>query len=393
MQVKRNVYGKSNIILDLERDLEEYRGLDELISINPENFSKEDKFKFISLCDICPNMEVTNTLNNKNVKYCSTAKEYKEAENWIESLINSINQEYSKAQKLAIIDNAIGKKISYSPDFDTEISNSNDCRALWKIISSGYGVCNGIAKVEQYILDKIGIENEMIECKNHTFLKINNIELPLENGQIKKGATIVDPTWNLTNHRFGGRPDNFCISYEDIRKHDVKNGKDYFCHKNDEKLQDATLGLDDKSLRSLFTSVELAYKDGQFPIKRLLEDSKNINETYSEDLNENITHQFQLLSNACPEFATCQNSSIEILSNALLNKKNMKFNKCVINRVYNKEDKGKSPVIYVYMDSDNLGEKFYVSDKDNGGFIQLPYEEFTKQFECYEKDLEKSGRN
>lgn len=31
---------------------------------------------------------------------------------------------------MAVIDNAIGKKISYSPDFDTEVFNSADCRAL-----------------------------------------------------------------------------------------------------------------------------------------------------------------------------------------------------------------------------------------------------------------------
>ena len=58
------------IILDFERNPKDYKDLDNLIDVNPENFTK---------------------------------------------------------------DNAIGKKISYSPDFDTEVFDQHDCRALWKI--------------------------------------------------------------------------------------------------------------------------------------------------------------------------------------------------------------------------------------------------------------------
>ena len=51
----------------------------------------------------------------------STGKEFIEGENWIESVLSTIKPEYSKAQKIAIIDNAIGRRVSYSPDFDTEV--------------------------------------------------------------------------------------------------------------------------------------------------------------------------------------------------------------------------------------------------------------------------------
>lgn len=122
--------------------------------INPEEFTEEQRTKFIKLCDICPNLKIVNTLHN-TTEYFSTIGEYKEAEEWISSIIDNLNPEYSKAQKLAIIDNAIGKKLSYSPDFGTEVFDSENCRSLWKIISCGYGVCNGIAKVEQYMLNRI----------------------------------------------------------------------------------------------------------------------------------------------------------------------------------------------------------------------------------------------
>lgn len=139
------------ISLDLDRNLEDYKGLDNLLSICPEKFTEEQRSKFFKLCDICPNLSVVSLLCS-GVEFVSTAREYKEAEEWIDSVISELRPEYSKAQKIAIIDNAIGKKVSYSPDFGSEVFNMNNARALWKIISSGYGVCNGIAKVEQYIL-------------------------------------------------------------------------------------------------------------------------------------------------------------------------------------------------------------------------------------------------
>ena len=52
------------IILDFKRNLEDYRGLDNLISITPEELTEEEKVKLIKLCDICPNSDIINTLNN-----------------------------------------------------------------------------------------------------------------------------------------------------------------------------------------------------------------------------------------------------------------------------------------------------------------------------------------
>lgn len=391
ISIQTTEYG-GRVILDLEREMEDYRGLDNLMRINPEQFNGEQRIKFMQLCDICPNLQVISILNN-TVENISTASEYKEAEKWITSIIDNLNPEYSKAQKMAIIDNAIGKKISYSPDFDTEVFDKSDCRALWKIINSGYGVCNGIAKVEQYILARVGIKSEIISSATHAFLKVKDIELPLANGEISKGNTILDPTWNLTRHRFGGKPDNFCINYEQARKNDIDiEGKDHNCHKNDEKLQDATLNLDEQSLRNLFTSVGLADKDGQFPIKDLLEKSKSLGEFYANQPVQNINKQFLLLSQACPEFATCQNSSMSILSDILLSNENLKFNKCVANRVYCRTDKEKRPILFVYIDSNELGKRFYFADKNEGQFLELPQEEFTKRFECYEEDLKKNKR-
>ncbi len=193
------------IVLDLERDLEDYRGLDNLLQINPQEFTKEQRAKFIKVCDICPDLRVVNVVANA-LESVSTTSEYKEAEEWIDSVIDSIDPECSKAQKMALIVSAIGKKISYSPDFDTEVSNTKGCRAIWKVISSGYGVCNGISAVAKYILDRVGIESEIVGSGRHAFLKIKDIELPLASGEVVKGNTILDITWDLARYRFGGKP-------------------------------------------------------------------------------------------------------------------------------------------------------------------------------------------
>lgn len=139
------------VIVDLDRDLMDYKGLDNIMGAYPEEYTEEQRKRFKELCNICPDMKVYNVLG---YLYDSKTAEYLEAEEWIDTVIGKLKPEYSDAQKLTVIDNEIGKKISYSPDFDTEVSKVSDARALWRIITSGYGICNGIATVEKYILSR-----------------------------------------------------------------------------------------------------------------------------------------------------------------------------------------------------------------------------------------------
>lgn len=223
-------------------------------------------------------------------------------------------------------------------------------------------------------------------------MKIKNIEIPLANGETAIGNTIVDPTWNLTEHRYGAIPSNFCVSYEEIRKHDIdSNGKDYACHLNDDKLKDATLNLDDQNLRGLYYSIGIADKYGQFPIDSLIIISNNIDSIFANNPEGNVNAQLSFLAKYYPDFAECQNSTMSILSGILLNHPNLNFNQCVINRVYNREDKEKQPTFYAYIDYANgAGKKFYVANKEEGKFDEYGLEEFEKKFECYEWDLRKS---
>lgn len=364
-------------------DFEAYKGLDESIHINPMEISDTEREGLKKLCEVCPQMDISD---NIGISY-STAEEYLHGEAWIDQLIQSLNPEWSNIEKVAFIDNAIGKQISYSPDFNTEVSDAGDARALWKIIDSGYGVCNGIAQVEQYILGRIGVETQRISGKHHSFLKLINMEFPTQDGGTVTGNTILDPTWNLAAQRFGGRPNNFCRSYEEIRKHDIKsNGEDTRAHENDDELSDATFNMSESVLRQIYTNIGIADKEGNFPIKNLMEKSKQIDD-FGLSAEKSIEMQFKLLQKYCPEFATCINSTSAILEDVLLANPNLHFNKCVVNRVYSKTDNSQRPVLYVYANLPKVGNKFYFADKESGQFIELSQKDFEEKFECYEDDL------
>lgn len=286
------------IVIDLNSDLDEYRGLDKFIRIYPQEFNEDKIKKLMKLCEICPNLQVCNRLGNddKTENYLiSSGQEYLDAEKWITSVMRKLKPEYTSAQKIAIIDNEIGKKISYSPEFSTKNFDSNAiknganaARCLWKIISSGYGVCNGIANVEQYIFNRVGIESEFIVSSEHAFLKVENVDIELSNGQFAKINGILDPTWNLASHTFGGQPDNFIISYEEARKHDIDSrGKDCGAHFCDKKLKNLNNTLDDNDLKYLFQSVGITNPDGTFPLELFLNKLKGIDEQYTRKSQKN----------------------------------------------------------------------------------------------------------
>lgn len=380
IEFKLDKYGR--IIPDLDSDLEKYRGFDNLIYIDIMNMSSEDRAKLPKLFELVPDAKIYNT------KYfTSTIEEFKIGTEWIDALLQQLDSKWSDIQKVAFIDNAIGKKISYSPDFETEIHNKNYTRSIFKIINSGYGTCFGIASLESYILNQIGISNEVCTSDNHAFIMLKDIEIKTVDAETIKGTTLIDPTWNLTDQRYGIEPSNFCISYDEIRQHDLDDdGNDCLAHKNDEKLSGATLNLDKKTLRQIYTSIGIASKAGAFPIDELIELSDLY---YSLNIPEqdSIKQQFSLLSKYCPEFATCQNSTMAVLRDILLDNKNFKYNKCVVNRVYDRNDKDKSPILYVYVDFPQSGKKFYFADKDTSQFVELSQKEFEEKFECYDMDM------
>ena len=156
-------YGK--IVVDFSKDLEIYKDLDELIYVNPIELKDEERVKIQELAEICPNIGISDDIGASTV----TLEEYKEAENWIDWVLQGINPEWTNIQRVAYVDYVLGKNITYCPYLDTEIYNSEEVQNMWKVANKKTGVCWGISELEKYILSKIGIEAEVIKNRTHVF--------------------------------------------------------------------------------------------------------------------------------------------------------------------------------------------------------------------------------
>lgn len=375
-----------NINLDLDGDLSKYKDLDDLITIRPQDVPIEKHSKLKELATICPKLKVVDNIGQQY----STAQEFLNGEKWIDEILSNIDSKWSDVKKIAYIDYMIGKRVSYTPDFDTEVFDEASAKAVWKIIDSGYGICYGVAQLEQYILKRVGIESELVSSEDHTFLKLKNITIPGEDGTSMVGDSIIDPTWNLSAHRYNMYPNYFLKNYEEIRKCDIeKDGTDGEYHKNDEAFSTPTIEIEEKVLREIFKSLGLTRKDGIFLVGDLMEQSDELAKK-NISLEQKLEEQLSLLQKVNPNFATCQNSTISILSDILLDHPEMSFKRVVINRVYNKNDKNKTPAIYIYCDLGDEKDIFFVSEPGSGAFSKMNKDDFIKCYECYDYDLKKA---
>ena len=255
-EMKVSRFGK--IFVDFESDIKKYRGWDDMIYVDATDLSDDERKKFKQLCEMCPNMKVYDGIDGiVTESFYSSVQEYLIGEEWIESVLKKINLKAKDIQKVVEIDYLIGQKMSYAPEEQTECEDEEATRALWKSIVSGYGVCVAMAKIENYMFRRIGLKSKVVESSNHAFVKLEDIEIPIEEEQkviVKRGNTIVDLTWNLSDYAIGALPNMLGKSYQEIRREDIVKGKDTMSHKNDQELADATLSLELSILRSIYES-------------------------------------------------------------------------------------------------------------------------------------------
>lgn len=79
--------------------------------------------------------------------------------------------------------------------------------------------------------------------------------------------------------------------------------------------------------------------------------------------------------------------TVKLLELIFTNTPSIANNKCIIDRAYRKSDIKKNPIIYSYLNLDELGEVFYCIAKSTDGFIKMSKDNFEKNFSCYEEDL------
>lgn len=147
--------------------------------------------------------------------------------------------------------------------------------------------------------------------------------------------------------------------------------------------------MDEASLREVYKSLGYTREDGMFLITDLMDKIEDI-DNQQIDMQESLERRLIATKEYCPEFATCINSTSSILEgNVLRETENFKFNRCVINRVYNKDDASKKANLFVYFEFEDGTSVFYLADKEQCEFVKMDQREFEEQYECYEADKEK----
>lgn len=382
-----------HLIVDLNcTDFTKYIDFQELIYIKPQDIQFDQHDKLIELAKICPKIKFVDDINMS----ASTAQEFLDGEKWISEILSNIRDDWSDIQKIAYIDHAIGKRISYTPDFDTEVCNLEDARALWKIISKGYGVCNGISQVEQYILKHIGIESEMVSSGRHNFLRLKNIEIAREDGTKSVGDTFLDPTWNLAEHRYDAYPNFFLVDYDELQKQDSTGA-----HKIKGEVVGETIGMEESVLRQTFRSIGLAKEDGTFPISDMSNEIDKIANKPISTTGENtkkVAEMLGVMAKHHPDFSICINSTMNVLCGLIFSKHDLKEGvgegRVVIDRVYRKDDSNQLPVLYVYYTPDDTKSEgsFFVAERGDRNFTQMAVYEFENGYAVYEADYIKNGQ-
>ena len=132
-------------------------------------------------------------------------------------------------------------------------------------------------------------------------------------------------------------------------------------------------------------------KDGEFPFDETERKVKEIGKMY-DDTPRKIEAQLSYLSKKYPNLAKAPNETADLLTATVINKENMQADRSVVKKVYDKADKSKEPVLFIYTSSDEFGEIFYYANKEKAEFTKLSKEEFVNKFECYQMDIDKNNR-
>ena len=140
-------------------------------------------------------------------------------------------------------------------------------------------------------------------------------------------------------------------------------------------------------MRETFKSIGLTNENGVFLGADMFQESKNIAKE-EIPLKDKVKKQLDLVARTNPVFDKTINETTSLLSLYILRKKEMPFEKCEIKRVYDKSDKEKNAIMYVYCDMGKEGKSFFVPQ--NGEFKEMEIQEFSKQYECYQADINKN---
>lgn len=302
--------------------------------------------------------------------------EYLNGEEKIKKILAEINPEWSTKQKLAYVHYKMGEIVSYVPDFNfcgryVNSPIANNSRNIWKSITEGKSVCNGITDIQRNILSRLGIKTKELSSGTHSFLLT----------ETEDGNIITDPTWDLSNTLYQARPQYFGITYEELRKREEGLSN---AHKLDNPPENI-IEISEQELREIYHSIGLTNEDRTF-LFPILDEVQNINAKDYSALDVKIDDFFDMFSEKFSTEASHLSETRTLLETAI-SELGIQRNQIRTKFVYSKEDKdSKKPFLILHINSDNLKEKIKILDTKEMKFKSIELKEFDKSYRLHDLD-------
>lgn len=340
--------------------------------------ANENKKYYDSLTEFIKNCNEKVEIAN-NVVGKANKNEYLKGEEKINQIISEIDPKWSTKQKSAYLHYKMGEILSYAPDFNFNEKNTHskeiyDVRNIWKSLSEGKSVCNGITKIEKNILSRLGIESEELSSGSHAFLLIKTEE----------GNIITDPTWDLANSLYKARPMYFSVTYEELRKREMGISN---AHKL-EKQPENVIEISSKELRDIYKSIGLTTKEGTFPLP-ILDEIEKINAKPNATKEEKIQTFLKMFPEKFPEEAKHLAETRSMLETCI-NELGIENDKIKTKFVYSKSDiNSERPYLMVHINSKEMKDQIQILNAEENKFSEIELQEFDKEYKVHNFDTAK----
>lgn len=129
-----------------------------------------------------------------------------------DSILSGINPNWSDLDKCKYLYNELGRMLSYDLLVERSSIHEEQARNIFLAISLNRALCSSFAASYDYLCFRAGLESEIIEEEDHSYVVISPDE-----------DYLTDPTFDASYLKFGMHSKNFAISKEQFnhQNHDL----------------------------------------------------------------------------------------------------------------------------------------------------------------------------
>lgn len=323
--------------------------------------------------ELISNCEDNIRISSKGLIGTATKEEFLRGEEIIDKIIGEIKTEWNTKQKAAYVHYKMGELISYMPDctFNNKVGNqkAKDARSIWKSINSGTSLCNCIATIERNILSRVGVNTKELSSGTHTYVMI----------ETEEGNILSDPTWDLSNTLFEGRPMYFGKTYEQLQQIDGPLSKAHRLKNPPESV----IEISEEELREIYKSIGIAKGDGKFKFP-ILDKVNDINsQQFENDKVQAFLHMFtQDFSKQALHLSETR-TMIERCIPAL----GIEYKSFTTKFVYSKEDEmDDKPYLCIHIDSEGMKDNMMILNTEKMQFENMKIQEFDELYQKHNED-------